>query len=344
MKILVVSDATKFALTDVYNGYVHALEQLNIPYESHPYHHFRGICSDATCFHRIHSIALTKQKEFTHIMFIGGLNVPDYIFDSLYHLKSIVIATEDPHTFDPMKNKLDKIDYYFSNERSIGESPKYKNTYYCPTAGDAQECGRIPRDFLDEKYKSDILFLGAIYPNRRKLLESIIPLVKEKNLSFKVCGHTQYLPKKSPLWEYVFDSRTIPHIETVKYYNGAKIALNMLRDITWNPRSKSGKNPYNKGKFIAESLNPRAYEVPLCQTFMLMEDIRSETREVFTDKEIGFFSDEESLNDQIKYFLLGKGRAKVEKMIIKAYQNISSKHTYLHRMIYIKSILEKDSK
>ena len=343
MKILVVSDATKFALTDVYNGYVHALEQLSIPYESHPYHHFRGICSDATCFHRIHSIAMTKQKEFTHIMFIGGLNVPDYIFDSLYHLKSIVIATEDPHTFDPMKNKLNKIDYYFSNERSIGESPKYKNTYYCPTAGNNQECGRIPRDFLEEKYKSDILFLGAIYPNRRKLLESIIPLVKEKNLLFKVCGHTQYLPKKSPLWEYVFDSRTIPHIETVKYYNGAKIALNMLRDITWNPRSKSGKNPYNKGKFSAESLNPRAYEVPLCQTFMLLEDIRPEAREIFTDNEIGFFSDEKSLNDQIQYFLLGKGRSKVEKMIIKAYQNISSKHTYLHRMVYIKSILEKDS-
>lgn len=342
MKILIVSDATKFALTDVYNGYVHALEQLNISYESHPYHHFRGICSDATCFHRIHSLALTKQKEFTHIMFIGGLNVPDYIFDSLYNVKSIVIATEDPHTFDPMKNKLDKIDYYFSNEKSIGESPKYKNTYYCPTAGDTQECGRIPRDFLDDRYKSDILFLGAIYPNRRKLLESIIPIVKEKNLSFKVCGHTQYLPKKSPLWEFVFDSRTIPHMETVKYYNGAKIALNMLRDTTWNPRSKTGKNPYNKGKFSAESLNPRAYEVPLCQSFMLLEDIRSEAREVFTEKEVGFFSDEASLNERIQYFLFGKGKSKINDMIVRAYQKISTKHTYLHRMMQIKKILEQN--
>src|SRR4030042_2951527 len=140
MKILIVSDATRFALTDVYNGYIHALEQLKIPYESHPYHHFRGICSDATCFHRIHSIALTKTKEFTHMMFIGGLNVPDYIFESLYHIKSIVVATEDPHSFDPMKHRLNHIDYYFSNERSIGNCKKFKNTYYCPTAGDNQEC------------------------------------------------------------------------------------------------------------------------------------------------------------------------------------------------------------
>lgn len=342
MKILVVSDATKFALTDVYNGYTHALEQLKIPYESHPYHHFRGICSDATCFHRIHSIALTKQKEFTHIMFIGGLNVPDYIFDSLYHVKSIVVATEDPHSFDPLKHKLQKIDYYFSNERSIGESDKLKNTYYCPTAGDSQECGRIPRDFIDDRYKSDILFLGAIYPNRRKLLESIIPFVEKHKLSFKICGHVHYMPKNSPLWEYVFDARTIPHMETVKYYNGAKIVLNMLRDTTWNPRSKTGKNPYNRGKFIAESLNPRAYEVPLCQSFMLLEDTRAEAREVFTNKEVGFFSNGESLKRRLRYFLFGPGKLKMDSMILKAYNKVSTYHTYLRRMIYIKSIIEKD--
>lgn len=340
MKILVVSDATKFALTDVYNGYIHALEQLKIPYESHPYHHFRGICSDTTCFHRIHSIALTKQKEFTHIMFIGGLNVPDYIFYSLYHVKSIVVATEDPHSFDPLKHKLKKIDYYFSNEKSIGESEKFRNTYYCPTAGDSQECGRIPRDFIDEKYKSDILFLGAIYPNRRKLLESIIPLVEKYNLSFKICGHVHYMPKNSPLWKFVFDARTIPHMETVKYYNGAKIVLNMLRDTTWNPRSKTGKNPYNRGKFVAHSLNPRAYEVPLCQSFMLLEDIRAEAKEVFTDQEVGFFSDGESLKEKLIYFLFGPGKLKIDSMIVKAYNKVSTYHTYLQRMIYIKSVID----
>jgi len=341
MKILIVSDATSFALTDVYNGYIHALDQLKISYESHPYHHFRGICSDATCFHRIHSLVLTKQKEFTHIMFIGGLNVPDYIFDSLYHIKSIIVATEDPHSFDPLKHKLHKIDYYFTNERSIGISKKFKNTYYCPTAGDTQECGRIPRDFLDERYKSDILFLGAIYPNRRKLLESIIPFVEENNISFKICGHVHYMPKTSSLWKYVFDARTIPHIETVKYYNGARIVLNMLRDITWNPRTKSQKNPYNRGKYVAESLNPRAYEVPLCQSFMLLEDTRAEAREIFTDKEIGFFSDEQSLNESLKYFLFEADESKIDNMIIKAYNRVANSHTYLHRMTYIKNILSQ---
>jgi spore maturation protein CgeB len=343
MKLLIVSDATRFALTDVYNGYIHALEQLKIPYESHPYHHFRGICSDTTCFHRIHSIALTKDKKFTHIMFIGGLNVPEYIFDSLYHVKSIVVATEDPHTFDPLKHILNKIDYYFSNERSVGNSKEFKNTYYIPTAGDQQECGRIPRDFIDKKYKSDILFLGAVYPNRRKLLEAIIPLVEEKKLSFKVCGHVQYLPKTSPLWKYVFDARTIPHIETVKYYNGAKIVLNMLRDISWNPRTKSGKNPYNRGKFMAESLNPRAYEVPLCQSFMLLEDTRQEAREVFNESEIGFFSDEDSLKAQIRRFLFETNQDTIDKMILKAYQKVSSHHTYLNRMLSIQNILENKS-
>jgi spore maturation protein CgeB len=273
-------------------------------------------------------------------MFIGGLNIPEYMFESLYHIKNVIVSTEDPHSFDPLKDKLNKIDYYFSNERSIGHCKKYKNVFYCPTAGDSQECGRIPREFLDDKYKSDIVFLGALYPNRQKLLESIVPIVEKHNINFKICGHVQYLPKKSILWKYVFDARTIPHVETVKYYNGAKIVLNMLRDVSWSPSSKSGKNPNNKSKFVGESLNPRAYEVPLCQSLMLLEDTRLEAREVFDEDEVGFFSDEISLNNQIENFLYKTSQEEINGRIMKAYKKASTQHTYLQRMGYIKFILE----
>ncbi len=341
MKIYLVSDATKFALTDVYTGYINAFKSLKIPFEVFPYHNVREFFADPLCMHLIHSDILQKDKGITHAMFIGGLNIPDYLFDSLYHVKSVVVSTEDPHSFDPNKNRLEKIDYYFTNERSIASSNRFKNVYYCPTAGCAQECGKIPVKMLDEMYHSDILFLGALYPNRRKLLEAIIPFVKKNKLSLKICGHVQYLPKSSPLWEYVHDARTIPHDETVKYYNGTKIALNMLRDITWNPRTKSGKNPLNSGRFKAESLNPRAYEVPLCQSFMLLEDNRPEAREVFSEKDVGFFSDEQELIKKLQYFLIGKGKDKREEMIFSAYKKVSLNHTYLHRFLYIKGILEK---
>jgi spore maturation protein CgeB len=273
-------------------------------------------------------------------MFIGGLNIPDYIFESLYHVKSIVVSTEDPHSSLPMLNRINLINYYFSNERSIGNSKKYPNVYYCPTAADADECGRLPTESIEPKYHSDILFLGAMYPNRKRLLEAIIPFVKRNKLNFKVCGHVQYLPKKSPLWEYVFDSRTIPHSETVKYYNGAKVVLNILRDINWNPRTRTKNNPY-KGKYPAESLNPRAYEVPMCQAFMLLEDTRAEAREIFTEGEVGFFSNEKSLIDRLRYFLIGKGDALRGEMAFEAYKKVASNHTYTHRLQYIKAILDK---
>jgi spore maturation protein CgeB len=340
MKILIVSDATRFALTDVYTGYVHAFRNLKIPHETFPYHYFRDICSDKTCYSIVHSHALTKSKEFTHVMFIGGLNIPDYIFESLYHVKSIVVSTEDPHSSTPMLNRINLINYYFSNERSIGNSKKYPNVYYCPTAADTDECGKLPTEIVEPKYHSDILFLGAMYPNRRKLLEAIIPFVKKNKLNFKVCGHVQYLPKGSPLWEYVFDARTIPHPETVKYYNGAKVVLNMLRDINWNPRTKTKSNPY-KGRYPAESLNPRAYEVPMCQAFMLLEDTRAEAREIFTEKEMAFFSDEDSLIHRLRYFLIGKGNDLRNDMAFMAYKKVASNHTYTHRLQYIKSILDR---
>lgn len=343
MKIYLVSDATKFALTDIYAGYQNALKNLKIPFEVFPYHNVREFFADPLCMHLIHSDILQKDKGITHAMFIGGLSIPDYIFESLYHVKSVVVSTEDPHSFDPNKNRLGKIDYYFTNERSIAKLGKFKNVYYCPTAGCSEECGKFPIQALDKKYHSDILFLGALYPNRRKLLEAIIPFVKRNKLSFKICGHVQYMPKSSPLWEYVFDARTVPHDETVKYYNGAKIVLNMLRDVTWNPRTKSGKNPLNRGRFKAESLNPRAYEVPLCQAFMLLEDTRPEARDIFTEKEVGFFSDESELVSRLNYFLNGKGKDKREEMAFAAYKKVSLNHTYLRRFLSIKNVLEKSS-
>jgi spore maturation protein CgeB len=342
LKFLLIADSTHFALTDVYYGYRYALDKLKIPFESFPWHHMRELIVDKQCYHTMHSTALIKEKGFTHILFIGGLNIPDFLFDNLYHIKSVVVSTEDPHSFDPMKHRLGKIDYYFTNERSIANSSKFHNVYYCPTAGSTHECGRVPTEYIEDKYKSDILFLGAMYPNRVKFLESIIPLVKRHKLDFKICGHTHYMPKNSPLQEFVFESGTIPHNETVKYYNGAKVVLNMFRDTKWNPRTKTKKNPYNRSRFTAESMNPRAYEVPLCQSFMLMEDLRPEAREVYTEDEVAFFSDEKSLQKQLRYYLVGKGKEKREKMAFNAYRKAAENHTYIHRLQSIKEILEED--
>jgi len=343
-KFLLVSDSTHFALTDVYYGYMYALDKLKIPYVSFPWHHMRELVLDKFCYNTVHSTILRKELGFTHIVFIGGLNIPDFILDNLYHIKSVVISTEDPHSFDPMKNRLKGIDYYFTNERSIANSGKYKNVYYCPTAGSTHECGRMPAEYLEEKYLSDFLFLGAMYPNRVKVLEAIIPFIKKNNLNFKICGHTHYMPKRSPLQEFVFESGTIPHNDTVKYYNGAKIVLNMYRDIGWNPKTATKRNPYNKSKFSAESLNPRAYEVPLCQSFMLMEDIRPEAREVYTEEEVAFFSDEKTLEEQLSYYLLGKGVAKREQMAFNAYRKAAENHTYIHRLLKIKEVLDQNCK
>lgn len=341
IKILLASDTTNFALTDVFHGYQNALKKLDIPFETFPYHKFKELFSETISCHVMHSTALIKSKNFTHIMFIGGLNIPEWMMESMYHLKTVVVSTEDPHTFDPLKNRLDKIDYYFSNERSIGLNKKLKNVYYCPTGGCSTECGKIPKEQLQNRYLSDILFLGAVYPNRARLLESILPLVEKHKLSLKICGHVGYMPRKSPLWKYVYDSRTIPHEETVKYYNGAKIVLNIMRDVKWNAKDNNQKNPFNTGRFKPESLNPRSYEVPLCQSFLLQDDSRVEAREVFTDKEVGFFSDEKSLVKAVRYFLIGNGSKKREEMALKSYLKVSGAHTYSHRMLHIKKILEK---
>lgn len=332
INVLIVSDFAKFALTDVFNGYVTALKSLNIKHEIYPMHSIREFYANDKCLSLMHSNAVRKDKNFTHVVFIGGLNIPRYILESLYHIKSIVISTEDPHTCSPLIDNLDVIDYYFSNERSIGLSKEFNNTYYSPTAGDSRCCGKIPRDQLEDKYISDVLFLGAMYPNRVKILEKAIPFIKENNINLKLCGHMMYMPKDTPLWEYVDRSETIKHEDTVKYYNGAKIVLNMFRDIEWNPRTNDEHNPHNKNGYKAESMNPRCYEVPLCQTLLMTDDSRKEVRDVFRDDEVATFKDGEDLAQALEYYLTGPGKDLREKMALKAFLKVSTQHTYTHRL------------
>jgi len=339
IKIYLVSDAMKFALTDVFHGYANALKDLGIPHECFPYHLFRDVLADPIAYHVIHSTALMESKKFTHVMFIGGLNVPDFILESLHGIKSIVVSTEDPHSFDPMKNRIDKISYYFTNERSIARSSRWPNIHYCPTAACVHECGKLHPDSIEDKYRSDILFLGALYPNRRRILEEALPYIESQKLRLKICGHIAYMPKSDPLSKYVFDARTIPHVETVKYYNGAKAVVNILRDVHWNPRTKSKKNPYNRSRFAAESLNPRAYEVPLCGSLMLLDETRSEAREVFTDKEVAFFSDAPNLVEAIRKHVVEADPEHVEDMKQAAYMKVLQSHTYLHRMKHILEVI-----
>jgi len=337
LNILLVSDFAKFALTDVFNGYLNALKALKIKHEIYPMHTIREFYSNDKCISLMHSNAVRRDKNFTHVIFIGGLNIPRYVLESLYHVKSIIISTEDPHTCSPLIDNIETIDYYFSNERSIGLSNKYPNTYYCPTAGDAKYCGKIPESQIEDEYKSDVLFLGAMYPNRVKILEKALPFIEGNNINLKLCGHMMYMPKKTPLWKYVYKSETIKHEETVKYYNGAKVVLNIFRDIKWNPRTNKNRNPHNKDNFKAESMNPRCYEVPLCQSLLMTDDSRSEVIDIFNKDEIVMFKDGDDLAKKLRYYLIGAGKAKIDSMKMKSFLKVSTQHTYTHRL---KTILD----
>lgn len=173
LKILLVADTSPFALTDVYYGYQRALKGLNIQHEAFPYHESKELLSLKVSYHLIHSTALIKDNKFTHVMFIGGLNIPPFIYDNLYHVKSVIVATEDPHTSTPLLSNLDKIDYYFSNERAIGNDPKLEKVYYCPTAACPFECGRLPLQQLPENITVISCFWGHYTPTVLNYLSTL---------------------------------------------------------------------------------------------------------------------------------------------------------------------------
>lgn len=336
IKILLVSDFTSFALTDVYNGYVKALKSLKINYDSIPLHNLVNFYPKDKCISLMHSQAVLKSNGYTHVFFIGGLNIPESVLESMYGVKVVIIGTEDPHTSKPLIDRIDKIDYYFTNERSL-TTLNYSNIYYCPTAADTSSCVYIPENSLDDKFKSDILFLGALYPNRAKLIEGLLPYIKEKNIDLKLCGHMMFIDKESPLWEYVVTSETVDHRDTIRYYNGASITLNIFRDIDWDPRGES-INRY-KEDVKAVSMNPRCYEVPMCRSILATDDSREEVREIFNNDEVIIFNSADDLIEQIDYHLFEAQEDYIKNKKSRAYNKVATAHTYTHRLRTILKII-----
>ena len=188
--------------------------------------------------------------------------------------------------------------HWFTQERTAVARYRRVNpkTFYLPMAYDARRHTREGGSAA----AGDVTFIGGGYPERKQLLAG----VDWTGIDFTCHGTLWGLDLDAEQGQRDFARGTrytegaIPNGITTALHRSAKIALNMHRKMTFIEA---------RGEIVpgtAESLGPRAYEIPACGGFQLIDDERPEVWDVFGESAATFKAwDSASLEREVRYWL-----------------------------------------
>ncbi|MBU0573690.1 MAG: glycosyltransferase [Candidatus Margulisbacteria bacterium] len=189
---------------------------------------------------------------------------------------------------------------------------------------------------VEDKYKSDICFIGVPFPARVEFFDSLADFLKDYNVKI-IGGGPRVGSSKDPwMWrrklkrldvldKFITDEIVFPD-EAAKYYNGARINLNVHRDPV-DARFSHG----NSRGILPRGISGRSFEIAGCAGFQILDDKRSDVGVHFNvGQEVLTFSNLDDLKQKIKYFLKHDAEriAIAEASQKKAY----SHHTYEERL------------
>ncbi|WP_319584812.1 glycosyltransferase [uncultured Pseudodesulfovibrio sp.] len=202
---------------------------------------------------------------------------------------------------------------FFEELAAIGQ----ENALYLPLAAQPDfhrpmELGPVER----RKFGSEISFMGAGYPNRRKAFHELV------NFDFKVWG-TEWEGDHvlEPLLQ-LKGARVTPE-ECVKIFNATAINLNLHSSI-------QADELVTFGDFV----NPRTFELAACGSFQLV-DKRTLMNEAFAEDELATFTSIDELIEKIEYF--SSRPEERQAYADRARARVLKDHTYAQRM---RSLLE----
>lgn len=236
---------------------------------------------------------------------------------------TVLWLVEDPYEIDFHRGAMvNAFDFVFTNERQAVDEYSHPKVTYLPWCCNPRIHKKIN---VSNTYRSDLCFVGMGFPNRVQIINSLAPILK--GLNVKLIGEWNRWEKLHPdlrgfVLPVINDFR-----EVLKYYNGAKINLNIHRDPV-NPPSGNSRG------VMATSPNDRVFAIAGCGGFQLVDRCRSDLWNCFQDeKEIVSFSDPDDLAHKIETYLsnpelrMGIGS--------NSQKRVYRDHTYKHRLAEI---------
>ncbi len=162
-------------------------------------------------------------------------------------------------------------------------------------------------------YGGAVGFMGAGYPNRRRILARLV----RQGLGLRLWGvDWQGVPE---LAGCLAEERYLKSDEVVKIYNACQVVLN-LHSSPLAERNIGG----------ADFVNPRTLEVPACGGFQLVDRSRGLEEFLAPGREVAVFDNERELLDMAEHYLAHpEERAAMAQA---ARRRVLDEHTYYHRM------------
>lgn len=175
-------------------------------------------------------------------------------------------------------NYYDVYDYLFMFDSGAKELVKESDKiHYLPLAVDPDAYKETLTESDKKKYSCDVCFVGALYPERERILN----IIEEMGINLKIYGWKGW--EKSSLASHYYGSLDIK--ETVKLYNCAKICLNMNTLPAVN------------------GVNLKTFEIPAAGGFQL-SDYRKDVEDLFEiGKEIEVFHNDQEIKEKINFYL-----------------------------------------
>jgi spore maturation protein CgeB len=178
-------------------------------------------------------------------------------------------------------------------------------------------------------YHSDVCFIGQGFWNRVHMFDAIAEQLA--GLKIFIAGGLWDRLKEYQLLSPFIRHGWLPIEESVAYYNGAKIVINLHRT------TEAGSDNKNSYHYPGRSINPRTYEIAACGT-MQLTDIREDLGTYYRPGlEVETYGDAVELGDKIRYYLANEEERR--SIAIRGLIRTRREHTYLSRMTRLMQVL-----
>ncbi|EXX89086.1 spore maturation protein [Paenibacillus darwinianus] len=235
------------------------------------------------------------------VLVMNGLHVfPADHPDRLDAVRALGIRTavwfaDDPYMTEETVKLAPRYDTVVTHELSTAGLYRQigcGDVHYMPLAADA---GRFKPMPIGPEYRSDVCFIGQAFRNRAALFDAAAPGLK--GLNVRIFGG---------LWDRLRTYRRLkpsirlgwlPVDESVRYYNGAKIVINVHRT------AEAGSDNRNALRLPGRSINPRTFEIAACGAFQLTDRREDLERYYRPGIELETFESPAELVTKIRHYL-----------------------------------------
>ncbi|MCP3773557.1 glycosyltransferase [Paenibacillus sp. MZ04-78.2] len=274
-------------------------------------------------------LALAEQHRPDLLLVLNGLHV--FPADHLRQvgrirelgIRTVIWFADDPYFTDDTAAIAPHYDAVATHEQSC--VPFYlslgcSQVLYVPLAVDTDVFRPVP---VGSGYHADICFIGMAFWNRVRFFDQIAGYLSGKKVI--VGGGLWERMRLYRLLKRSVRDGWIPIEETVRYYNGAKIVINLHRGC-----HRHGRDHRNLRGLPGQSINPRTYEIAACGT-MQLTDVRDDLTRYYTPGvELDIYRSAGELIDKLDYYL--KHDAERQKIALNGLRRTMQEHSFVTRI------------